>query len=192
MTPVPVEGMSALTVWTIGHSTHGSEAFVAILHAHAIEAIADVRRFPGSRRHPHFGAEALRALLATAGIDYHGFPDLGGRRTPRPDSPHTAWRNAAFRGYADYMDTPDFGDAMRRLEQIAAGRRTAILCAEALWWHCHRALISDYLKVRGVEVLHVGDAARASPHPFTKAARTVAGRLSYGAAQLDLPPPDQR
>ena len=181
--------MSPSTIWTIGHSTHSPDTFIAILRAHGIEAIADVRRFPGSRRHPHFGAEALRALLATAGIDYHAFPDLGGRRTPRPDSPHTAWRNAAFRGYADYMDTPEFNDAMRRLEPIAAKRRTAILCAEALWWHCHRALISDYLKIRGVDVLHIGDAKHASPHPFTTAAQTIDGRLSYGPSQLELTPP---
>lgn len=180
--------MAALTVWTIGHSTHGAEDFLAILRAHGIEAVADVRRFPGSRRHPHFGRDALCALLAAAGIDYHGFPGLGGRRTPRPDSRNSAWRNAAFRGYADYMETPDFGEAMRRLEQLAATRRTAILCAEALWWHCHRALISDCLKARGVEVLHITDANRAAPHPFTKAAHIVDGRLSYGSEQLDLSP----
>ncbi len=158
-----------------------------MLRAHGIEAIADVRRFPGSRRHPHFGRDALRALLAAAGIEYHGFPDLGGRRTPRPDSHNSAWRNSAFRGYADYMETPEFDEAMRRLEQLAATRRTAILCAEALWWHCHRALISDYLKARGGEVLHITDANRTAPHPFTKAAHVVDGRLSYGSEQLDLP-----
>ena len=181
-----------LTVWTIGHSTHSAETFLTILRAHSIGAIADVRRFPGSRRHPHFGREPLQALLASAGIDYHGFPDLGGRRTPRLDSPSTAWRNAAFRGYADYMDTSEFNEAMQRLEPIAAGRRTAILCAEALWWHCHRALISDYLKVRGVAVLHIADAEHAPPHPFTKAARTVDGQLSYRESQLELEPPGHR
>ena len=179
--------MAALTVWTIGHSTHSAEDFLGILRAHGIEAIADVRRFPGSRRHPHFGRDALRALLAAAGIEYHEFPDLGGRRTPRPDSRNSAWRNAAFRGYADYMETTEFIAAMQRLERLAAARRTAILCAEALWWHCHRALISDYLKARSATVLHIADAHRAAPHPFTTAARLVGGRLSYGAEQLDLP-----
>ena len=162
-----------------------------MLAAHGIEAIADVRRFPGSRRHPQFGRDALSASLARAGIDYHGFPDLGGRRTPRPDSHNTAWRNAAFRGYADYMETADFANAIQRLESIAARRRTAVLCAEALWWQCHRALISDYFKVHGVDVLHIGDAKHASAHPFTKAAQTIEGRLSYGASQLALTPPKQ-
>lgn len=147
-----------------------------------------MRRFPGSRRHPHFDRDALSASLARIDIEYHGFADLGGRRTPRPDSHNTAWRNAAFRGYADYMETADFESAIRRLEPIAARRRTAILCAEALWWQCHRALISDYLKVRGVKVLHIGDVKHAAPHPFTKAARTTEGRLSYGASQLELTP----
>ena len=183
--------MAGLTVWTVGHSTHSAEDFLGILRAHGIEAVADVRRFPGSRRHPHFGRDALRALLAAAGIEYHEFPDLGGRRTPRPDSHNTAWRNAAFRGYADYMDTPEFNDAMRRLEQITAAWRTAILCAEALWWHCHRALISDYLKIRGVDVLHISDAKHASSHPFTTAAQTIDGRLSYGPSQLELTPPER-
>jgi len=158
-----------------------------MLRAHGIEAIADIRRFPGSRRHPHFGRDALRALLAAAGIEYHEFPDLGGRRTPRPDSHNTAWRNAAFRGYADYMETPEFGEAMQRLEQLATARRTAILCAEALWWRCHRALISDQLKAQGADVRHIADASRAAPHPFTKAAHIVDGRPSYGSEQLDLP-----
>lgn len=162
-----------------------------MLRAHGIEAIADVRRFPGSRRHPHFGRDALCALLAAAGIEYHGFPDLGGRRTPRPDSRNSAWRNAAFRGYADYMETADFDTAIRRLESIAARRRTAVLCAEALWWQCHRALISDYLKARGVDVLHIGDAKHAPLHPFTKAAQIIEGRLSYGASQLALTPPNR-
>lgn len=180
--------MAAPVIWTIGHSTHDADAFLAILRAHAVEAIADVRRFPGSRRHPHFGRDALRALLASAGVAYHGFPGLGGRRAPRPDSPNTAWRNAAFRGYADYMASAEFANAVQRLEHLAATRRTAILCAEALWWRCHRALISDYLKVRGIEVLHITDAGPASAHPFTPPARVADGHLSYGDAQADLAP----
>lgn len=150
-----------------------------------------MRRFPGSRRHPHFGREALRASLACSNIEYHGFPDLGGRRTPRPDSHNTAWRNAAFRGYADHMETAEFEGAIKRLEPIVARRRTAILCAEALWWQCHRALISDYLKVQGVEVLHIADVKHVASHPFTKAAQTLEGRLSYGLSQLALAPPNR-
>ena len=180
--------MDAPVIWTVGHSTHDADTFLAILRAHAIEAIADVRRFPGSRRHPHFGRDALRALLASAGIAYHGFPALGGRRAPRPDSPNTAWRNAAFRGYADYMASAEFAHAAQRLEQLSAMQRTAILCAEALWWRCHRALISDYLKARGVQVRHITDAGPASTHPFTRPAHVVDGRLSYGETQLDIAP----
>lgn len=170
--------MTAATVWTIGHSTHSAEAFLAMLQAHDIQAVADVRRFPGSRRHPHFGREALQQQLAEVAIDYHWFPDLGGRRSPRPDSPNTAWRNAAFRGYADYMETPAFRNDVQRLVNVAGARRTAILCAEALWWRCHRALISDYLKAQGLEVLHIAGATAAA-HPFTAPARIHAGELRY-------------
>lgn len=173
--------MTAPTIWTIGHSTHGAETFLAILNAHAAEAVADVRRFPGSRRHPHFGRDALRVWLTNAGIDYHEFPDLGGRRSPRPDSHNTAWRNASFRGYADYMETAPFERAMARLIAQSEKRRTAIMCAEAMWWQCHRALISDYLKARQFSVMHITDAVRVVPHPFTSAARVVGSRVSYTA-----------
>lgn len=170
--------MTAPTIFTIGHSTHSAETFLAMLRAHEIQAVADVRRFPGSRRHPHFGREALQPQLAAVAIEYHWFPDLGGRRSPRPDSLNTAWRNAAFRGYADYMETPAFRNDVQRLADIAGGRRTVILCAEALWWRCHRALISDYLKAQGLEVLHIAGATVAA-HPFTAPARIHGGELRY-------------
>jgi len=180
--------MSApLTIWTIGHSTRPLDALLDLLRAHGIEALADVRRYPGSRKHPHFNPEPLRAGLAAAGIAYHPFPELGGRRAPRPDSPHTAWRNAAFRGYADYMDTPAFAQALERLVALARARRTAMMCAEGLWWRCHRALIADALKARSVEVLHIVDKTRTEAHPYTSAARVVDGRLHYGPAQGRLP-----
>lgn len=169
------------TIWTIGHSTRSADEFLDILRAHGIRRLVDVRRFPGSRRHPHFGREALAGLLEQAGIDYLWLPELGGRRDPRPDSPNTAWRNSSFRGYADYMDTAPFEEAMSRLIAAARERPTAILCAEALWWRCHRALISDYLKVRNSDILHITDATHATPHPYTSAARIVDGRLSYAA-----------
>ncbi len=174
-------------MWTIGHSTLPIEEFIPLLTGNGIEVLADVRRFPGSRRHPQFGAEALSAELDDAGIRYEAFPDLGGRRDPRPDSVNLAWRNASFRGYADYMETPEFREAIERLLAIARVQRTAVMCAEAVWWRCHRGLIADYLKAAGHEVLHIGGNGVASPHPYTSAARIVDGRLSYaGELRLDI------
>jgi uncharacterized protein (DUF488 family) len=171
------------TLWTVGHSTVAIEVFLASIERHAIEIVADVRRFPGSRRHPQFGAVALEGSLHAAGLVYAPFPELGGRRTPRPDSPNTVWRNAAFRGYADYMETLAFADAIARLRGLARERRTAIMCAEALWSRCHRALIADAFAATGWDVLHIGVGdSRVTPHPFTSAARVVDGQLSYRPA----------
>ncbi|MGY4516527.1 DUF488 domain-containing protein [Lysobacter sp. HA18] len=167
------------TLWTIGHSTHPWEAFVDILQKAEIEAVADVRRFAGSRRHPQFGSDAMAAALPKAGIEYVPFPDLGGRRAARPDSPNTAWRNAAFRGYADYMETPAYERARERLAALATSKRTAVMCAEAVWWQCHRSLISDDFKSRGWTVLHLQAGGRVQEHPYTGAARVVEGRLDY-------------
>ena len=166
--------------WTIGHSTRSAEEFCALLQEHSIEVLADVRLLPGSRRYPHFNAENLALILREKGIDYVHFPDLGGRRKPRKDSPNVAWRNESFRGYADYMMTPEFAQAMQRLRAMAAGQRTAIMCAESLWWQCHRGLISDYAKVRGVKVWHILGANKMEEHPYTSAAQIVNGELSYG------------
>jgi uncharacterized protein (DUF488 family) len=177
----------SVTVWTIGHSTLPIEEFIPLLSANGIAVLADVRRFPGSRRHPQFGAEALGAALRDAGIRYEAFPDLGGRRDPRPDSVNLAWRNASFRGYADYMETPEFRAAIERLVSMAQPQRTAVMCAEAVWWRCHRGLIADYLKAAGREVLHIGASGPPTPHPYTSAARLIDGRLSYaGDPTLDL------
>lgn len=175
-----------MQVWTIGHSSRPWDAFVALLEAHRVEAIADVRRFPGSRKHPHFSQEALKKGLNDQGIVYMHFPELGGRRPARPDSHNVAWRNDAFRGYADYMETPAFEAGMQRFLALAGEKRTALMCAEAVWWRCHRGLISDWLKVRGVEVLHVTSAEPASEHPYTAAAAVVDGRLSYAGEQATL------
>jgi len=142
-----------------------------------------VRRFPGSRRHPQYAATALEEVLTERGIEYRWMPELGGRRKPRPDSPHTAWRNASFRGYADHMDSTEFARALDELMELARRRRTAIMCAEALWWRCHRALIADALRVRGFEVMHIFDGSNPVAHPFTPAARIVDGRLSYEAVR---------
>jgi uncharacterized protein (DUF488 family) len=170
-------------VWTIGHSTRSLEQFSALLRDQTIGALVDVRRFPASRMHPHFNAEALAAALGTQGIRYEGFPELGGRRSPRSDSVNTHWRNASFRGYADYMETPPFRDALARLIALAADARTAIMCAEAPWWRCHRALIADALKASGIDVLHIVGDRRVVEHPYTSAASVIDGKLRYG------PPP---
>lgn len=171
-----------MIIWTIGHSTRPLEVFLELLRSQQIALLVDVRRFPGSRLHPQFNAGPLAQSLKVAGIEYRSDPGLGGRRTPRRDSHNTAWKNASFRGYADYMETPEFGAALDRLVSDAATRRTAVMCAEAVWWQCHRALIADALKVRGVEVHHILDGPKVAEHPYTAAARVVDGRLDYSAA----------
>jgi uncharacterized protein (DUF488 family) len=173
-------------IWTVGHSTRSAEEFLALLLAHDIRAIADVRRFPGSRRHPHFSREQLSAFLVRHDVEYVWMPELGGRRTPLPDSHNTGWRVAQFRGYADYMETPEFIDAIAKLLDLASRARTAVMCAESLWWQCHRRLIADYLLARGHDVIHIESATKASPHKFVPPARIVGGSLSYAAEQLDL------
>jgi uncharacterized protein (DUF488 family) len=168
-----------MTFWTIGHSTDAIGDFLSKLRAHEITLLADVRRFPGSRRHPQFAQAALSASLEDAHIRYLHLPELGGRRSPRKDSHNTAWRLDAFRGYADYMETPSFATGITRLLEAAGQERVAIMCAERVWWSCHRALISDWLKSHGHEVLHILAADRADVHPYTSAARIVDGALSY-------------
>jgi uncharacterized protein (DUF488 family) len=167
-------------VWTIGHSTRSIEQFLDALKANNIKLVADVRLLPGSKRHPQFNKETLRNSLGEAGIGYEHFSELGGRRKPKPDSHNTAWRNEAFRGYADHMETPEFQTGIDRLLELATSiGPIAIMCAELLWWRCHRALISDYVKARGIEVTHIVDANKIEPHPFTSAAKIVDGALSY-------------
>jgi len=169
-------------LWTIGHSTRKIDQFISLLEENGIKLVVDVRSLPGSKRFPQFNKEALSASLHKVGIRYEHFPELGGRRKPKHNSRNTAWRNASFRGYADYMETEEFRKGADRLVDLAndAGR-TAIVCAEALWWRCHRALISDYLKARGIEVMHIIDANKSDPHPYTSAARIVDSELSYRA-----------
>lgn len=170
------------TLWTIGHSNRPLEQFLELLTQHGIEAIADVRRFPGSRRQPQYAQEALAASLSEQDIIYRWIPTLGGRRRPLPNSPNSAWRNLSFRGYADYMATPEFESGLAELRELAAVKRTAVLCAESVWWRCHRALIADVLKAAGVEVLHILDARQTVSHSFTSPAHIVDGRLSYTSA----------
>lgn len=170
-----------LTIWTIGHSTRSLAAFLDLLAANRIEALADVRQFPASRRFPHFNQRELSQSLAQAGVEYIPLPELGGRRKPRPDSHNTAWRNESFRGYADYMETAEFRAGIERLLVLARDKRTAIMCSEAVWWHCHRSLISDYLKAAGIAVEHIIDTKKSETHPYTSAARVKDGNLSYTA-----------
>ncbi len=174
---------TSLDIWTIGHSTRTAEEFLALLAAHRIAALADVRRFSASRKFPHFNQIALRRTLPQAGIEYAEFPELGGRRRPRPDSPDTVWRNASFRGYADHMQSEEFRAGIERLLDLARRRATAVMCAEAVWWRCHRALIADYLKARGVAVHHILNSQKAPEHPYTSAARIFEGRLTYSPAE---------
>ena len=178
------------TIWTIGHSTRPLDAFLELLAHYRLEAVADVRRFPGSRRQPQYAEATLNAALAEHGIAYRWLPALGGRRRPLPDSPNTSWRNASFRGYADHIGTEEFSKGMDELLELSGRLRTTLMCAEAMWWRCHRALIADVLCVRGIEVVHILDAKHTVVHPYTAPARIVHGRLSYVPADADAFPRD--
>jgi uncharacterized protein (DUF488 family) len=142
-------------IWTIGHSTRSADEFLELLRTNTIEGLADVRTIPNSRRHPHFGSDALAARLKADGIEYRHFAALGGLRKPRTDSPNGAWRNESFRGYADHMMTPAFAAGIDELLAFGARRHVAVMCAEAVWWQCHRMLLSDALVARGVDVQHI-------------------------------------
>lgn len=162
------------TIYTVGHSTRTTEELVEILRSAGVERIVDVRRFPGSRRHPHFAKEALERSLPKEGIDYDWRGEtLGGRRHRNKNGTrHIAWRNASFQGYADYMDTNEFADALRQLEEDAHDSAIAIMCAETLWWKCHRRLISDAVHLHGIEVMHilgVGKLEKHKPNPDMRA-----------------------
>src|SRR3989442_2651836 len=170
---------SALSIWTVGHSTRSAEEFKEILFAHQIEVLVDVRSFPGSRRYPHFNKPELSRWLESDGITYVHLPALGGRRRPSPESKNTAWKNSSFRAYADHMESEDFRAGVEALLELAHNNRTAIMCAEAVWSRCHRSLIADFLKAKGVEVIHILDARKTEIHPYTSSARIVEGRLSY-------------
>ena len=170
-----------IEVWTVGHSTRPLEAFLEVVQSFNIATLVDVRSYPGSRRYPQFNKDNLAGSLETANIEYLHHPELGGRRRARKDSTNIAWRNEGFRGYADYMETDSFRDAVEKLLALARGSRTAIMCAEAVWWRCHRSLISDYVKAGGVEVNHILAAGKAERHPYTSAARIIDGELSYKA-----------
>lgn len=177
-----------MILYTIGHSTRPIDEFLAILQTHQIDALQDVRTVPGSRRNPQFGAAALAASFQDAKIAYVPRKDLGGLRRPRPDSPNAGWRNDSFRGYADYMQTEGFAQALEQLMKDAHGHRTVIMCAEAVPWRCHRSLIADALTIRGVEVEHIMSQSRTQPHTLTSFAFVDGESLTYPAqpGQLTL------
>jgi uncharacterized protein (DUF488 family) len=179
------------TILTIGHSTRTLEAFVELLRAHRVERVIDVRTIPRSRHNPQFNRDALAAGLRGVRIGYRHLRALGGLRHPRPDSPNTGWRNASFRGFADYMQTPDFAAGLERLLELAAEKRSAILCAEAVPWRCHRSLIADALVIRGIPVEHIMSGKRADPHSLTPFAKVRGKRITYPAGpQAALPLPE--
>ncbi len=167
------------TIWTIGHSTRSFEEFLEMLNSFSIKLIADVRSYPGSRRFPQFNKEALEVSLPQDNIQYAHLKNLGGRRKANPDSKNTGWRHAAFRGYADYMETNIFKDGIIDLANRALKQRTAYMCSEALWWRCHRSMISDYLGSQGWDVMHIMGIGKAELHSYTGPARIVNGKLNY-------------
>lgn len=172
------------TIWTVGHSNKTIEEFLGILRAHGIERVIDVRRFPASRKWPHFDAGNLERSLREAGIDYVGAPELGGRRKAHPDSPHSAWRVEAFRGYADFMDTPEFAAGFARVTALGGERRSALMCAEALPWRCHRSLIADALMARDWIALEILSEKEARPRKLPAFARLEGHRVIYDGEVL--------
>lgn len=176
-------------LWTIGHSTRTEDEFLALLTTHGIRRLVDVRRYPFSRRYPHFNREHLAAGLHNAGILYSHEPGLGGRRSARPDSKNLGWRTAGFRGYADYMETEEFQRALEELMAYGTNKSTVILCAEAVPWRCHRQLIADALLARGWTVRHILLSGRTDVHRLTTFALIDHGRLSYPLSPVDPDPP---
>jgi uncharacterized protein (DUF488 family) len=174
------------TIFTIGHSTLSFDRFTALLRGAGVGGVVDVRRYPGSRRFPWFGAEALAQTLPQEGMTYLHLPELGGRRSRTPGSPNGGWENAGFQGYADWMATPEFAAELARLEAAAAAAPTAIMCAEAQWWRCHRRLVADVLVVRGWTVCHIAPDGRLTEHELTPFAVVAGDRLTYPPSQLAL------
>ena len=167
------------TIWSIGHSTRTLDEFILMLTSFKIKCIVDIRSFPGSRRYPHFNKEALEISLPKNGIAYFHLKELGGRRKVQPGSINNGWRHIAFRGYADYMQTEMFKEGIEVLEKIAATQFTAYMCSEAVWWRCHRSMVSDFLKLRNWVVIHIMGITKSEEHPYTSPARIVNGKLNY-------------
>jgi uncharacterized protein (DUF488 family) len=171
-------------IWTIGHSTRTLEHFIEMLRSVCIEVLVDIRSYPGSKRYPHFNKENLKVSLPENNVQYIHLRSLGGRRPARLDSKNTSWKNSAFRGYADYMETNEFKEAIQELEKIALKQKTAYMCSEAVWWRCHRSMVSDYLKAEGWTVCHIMDIGKSTEHTYTAPAKIVDGRLSYEEKRL--------
>ena len=169
----------SLTLWTVGHSTRPLSDFLGVLAEYRIELVADVRRFPGSRSQPQYQQPALEPALRAAEIGYIWLPGLGGRRRPVPRTPNTAWQHSAFRGYADHLAGEEFAAGLLELLTLAWGLRTAIMCAEILWWRCHRRMIADVLVSLGARVIHIRDVNTAETHRLRTPAHLVRGVLSY-------------
>lgn len=181
--------MNQKTIWTIGHSTRTLEELVEMLHSFQIKAVVDIRSYPGSKRYPHFSKEALEVSLPSNKVLYIHIKDLGGRRKTNADSKNTVWRHPSFRGYADYMETAPFREGMRQLEKLAMQQRTAYMCSEAVWWRCHRSMVSDFLKVQGWKVMHIMGIGKEVEHPLTEPAAILDGALTYGNNRIIGGPP---
>ena len=173
-----------MTVFTIGHSTRPISEFINLLTAHGVERLVDVRKIPQSRHNPQFGREQLSASLERAGIHYTHMPGLGGLRRPRKDSTNTGWRNASFRGYADYMQTREFEEHLDRCIELANAEQVALMCAEAVTWRCHRSLIADALLARDINVREIESAKEARPHALTPWARVEGTKVTYPGLPL--------
>jgi len=171
------------TIWTIGHSTRAIDEFLGVLAAYDIELVADVRRYPGSRRVPQLGEAALESSLAERGIAYRWISTLGGRRRTTSDSMNLGWRHPAFRAYADHIATEEFADGLFELLMLSGGLRTVVMCAEVLWWRCHRRIIADVLTSLGMTVVHIRDEKNSSVHRLAAPARLVRGRLTYAKSR---------
>ena len=177
-----MRGPKGETIWSIGHSTHGLDVLLGLLEQHGVPAVADVRRFPGSRRHPQFGSDSLRASLPC----YEHFAGLGGRRSRVNGSPNGAWEVAAFQGYADHMASEEFLGSLARLEELARSQPTAFMCAEAPWWKCHRRLVADALLVRGWDVRHIKPDGSLAAHELPDFAVVEGAKITYPPPQLSL------
>jgi uncharacterized protein (DUF488 family) len=177
-----------ISILTVGHSNRPLADFLTLLQSHAVDLLVDIRTVPKSRHNPQFNKENLPQSLADASIEYLHMPGLGGLRHPRKDSPNTAWRNLSFRGYADYMQTPDFERYLLELIELARSRRLAVMCAEAVPWRCHRSLVADALTARGISVAHIMSPTRADPHKLTSFAKVQGNSVVYPSETLDLFP----
>jgi uncharacterized protein (DUF488 family) len=173
-----------VTIFTIGHSTRAIDQFIELLTGHRVQRLLDVRKIPQSRHNPQFGREQLSSSLAGAGIYYTHMPGLGGLRRPRTDSLNTGWRNAGFRGYADYMQTHEFEESLERCIELAKEERVALMCAEAVPWRCHRSLIADALLARGIDVREIVSTTESRPHTLTPWARVEGTTVTYPGLPL--------